>query len=298
VSINIFEANREKSNWKFSVNLSMNILERIPRLMEMLIYACITVINNNLNTINVPKMNDNSQSKYLTYFEAHSLYYSEDIMKKYFENNYFGQLLKDNLRINYNINNYLFQEKSNNVFVNTKNWENNLSKEDYFCIYASLGEHLFSQQIHDNYDLIKEIENIALMCKENNPGINESGIKLEINYILQELTNKYTEFLSYNSSKITLNEAREKFFNSDDIKRIFLDMKSPLIQYYTTIINAIYSDFSKLNSLLIFIQTIFDGFLFFINILIIICLLSIIIKGEEYKKLFAYFLEIPKNINN
>ena len=50
---------------------------------------------------------------------------------------------------------------SKRLLINTKNWENNLSKEDYFCIYASLGEYLFSQNINDNYDFIKEIENIA-----------------------------------------------------------------------------------------------------------------------------------------
>ena len=31
---------------KYSVNLSMNILERIPRLMGLLIYACLTIIRN------------------------------------------------------------------------------------------------------------------------------------------------------------------------------------------------------------------------------------------------------------
>ena len=75
-------------------------------------------------------------------------------------------------------------------------------------------------------------------------------------------------------------------------------MKSPLILYYNTIVNAIYSDFAKLTNLLIIIQTTFDGVLFLINTLIIICLLSVVLKGEKYKKLFAYFLEMPKNNYN
>ena len=237
----------------------------------------------------------NEQSKYLSYFEAHSLYYSEDIMNKYFKDSFFGELLRDNLRINYNINNYLIQEKIN-ILKYTKKWENYLSQEDYFCIYATLGQKLFVQQIGKIYDLIEEVDSIALVCKEDNPGINESGVKLEINYILQELTNKFTEFITYNSSNITLNQARDIFFNSSDIKRIFLDIQSPLIKYYNTIINVIYLDFTNLNISQSFVQIVFDGFLFLINVIIIICLQSIIIKGERYKKLFAYFIEIPKKL--
>ena len=106
---NFSETNYKKLIWKNSINLSMNILERIPKLMEILIYSCITVISNNQNVIKGSPENDN-QPKYMTYFKVNSLYYSDDIMNKYFKNNFFGELLRDNYRINYNYNNYLFQE--------------------------------------------------------------------------------------------------------------------------------------------------------------------------------------------
>ena len=113
---------------------------------------------------------------------------------------------------------------------------------------------------------------------------------------MQELTNKFIEFITYNSSNITLNQARDIFFNSNDIKRIFLDMQSPLIKYYNTIISVIYLDFTNLSISQSFVQTIFHIILLVINIIIIICLQSIIIKGEKYKKLFSYFLEISKKL--
>ena len=69
----------------------MNILERIPRLIGMIIYACFSVITNNIKAMVSSPINDN-QSNYLKYFKAESLYYSEDIMNEYFNNNYFEEL--------------------------------------------------------------------------------------------------------------------------------------------------------------------------------------------------------------
>jgi len=132
--VNIAWPIKKKLKWKYSINLSMNVLERIPKLMEMIIYSCITVIANNLNVIKGSPSNDN-QPKYISYFKVYSLYYSDDIMNKYFKNNFFGELLRDYYRINYNYNNYLFQEK-NNIFFNTNHWEKLLNNAEYFCIYA------------------------------------------------------------------------------------------------------------------------------------------------------------------
>jgi hypothetical protein len=289
--INVAESNSKKLKWKYSINLSMNILERIPKLMEMLVYACIAVVSNNQNVLKVSS--NDSQAKYLTYFKVNSLYYSDDIMNKYFKNTFFGKLLRDNYRINYNFNNYLFQEK-NNIFINTKYWENLLNIGGHFCIYATIGQKLYSNEWQNIYDLFKEVEHDALNCIEENPGINESGIKLEINYISQELTNKIIEFITYNNSNISLSQARANFFDSKDIKRIFNDMRHSIILYYNTINEAVYLDFQLQITDLINTQILFDFFLFLIIISISICILVYYIKYEKYKRLFGYFSEIPK----
>jgi hypothetical protein len=289
--INVAESNSKKLKWKYSINLSMNILERIPKLMEMLVYACITVVSNNQNVLKVSS--NDSQAKYLTYFKVNSLYYSDDIMNKYFKNTFFGKLLRDNYRINYNFNNYLFQEK-NNIFINTKYWENLLNIGGYFCIYATLGEKLYSNEGLNIYDLFKEVEYNALNCIEENAGINESGAKLEINYILQELANRYIEFITYNNSNMNLSEARANFFNSNDIKKIFNDMEDSIIIYYNTIINAVYLDFQTKINKLIKVQIFYDICLFLFIIIITICFLFVYLKVESYKKLFSYFSEIPR----
>ena len=295
IIINIAGSNNKKLKWKYSINLSMNILERIPKLMEMLVYACITVMSNNQNVMKVSS--NNYQPKYLTYFKVNSLYYSDDIMNKYFNNTFFGELLRDNYRINYNFNNYLSQEE-NNIFINTKYWENLLNTGGYFCIYAIIGEKSFYNQEMNIYNFFKEIEHDALNCMEENPEINESGVKLEINYASQELTNKFIEFITYKSSNISLSQARTNFFDSKDIKKIFNDMRYSIILYYNLINVAVFQDFQVLIAALIKSQILYDFFLFLLIISITICILYSNFNYEKYKKLFAYFSEIPKTNNS
>jgi hypothetical protein len=273
----------------------MNILERIPKLMELLVYSCITVMSNNQNVMKVSS-NDN-QANYLTYFQVNSLYYSDDIMNKYFKNTFFGELLRDNYRINYNFNNYLFQEK-NNIFINTKYWENLLNIGGYFCIYAIIGEKIYSNEGQNIYELFKEVDDEVFNCIEENAGINDSGAKLEINYISQELTNKFIEFITHSNSNISLNQARANFFDSKDIKNIFNDMRHSIILYYNTINFAVFQDFQVQIGSLIKTQILYDLFLFLIIISITICNIFFNIKYQKYKKLFAYFSTIPKTNNS
>ena len=290
--LNISELDNENKMWKNSIYLSMNILERVPRLMGIVIYACITLISNNPNIIEGSPMNNN-QIKYISYFKANSLYYSEDVMNKYFKTNFFGELLRDNLKINYNFNNYLFQ-KEHNIFTKTQEMETNLNKGGYFCIYSGIGEILELYEELTNYEFIEKLNNKVLNCQKQNKGINESGAQLEITYILQEITNKYIEFITYNSTNISLNTARENFFYSSSIKRIFEDIQYPLLMYYNSIIYSVKSDLNNQNSSIANKQILYSCLLFWANFILILCLLFSITKDEKNKKSFSYFSEIPK----
>jgi hypothetical protein len=293
---NILEIFTENRIWKFSINISMNIMERIPKLIVMIIYACMTVISNNKNFIELSKIGD-IQLNYLTYFELNSLYYSEDIMNRYLKNSFFGKLLKDNLRINYNLANYLHQ-KQNNMFKITRDMDKKLNKAGYFCIYAGIGDIMNNQEELENYEFIKKVENKSLSCIKDNLGINDSGIELEINYILNEMTNKYIEFITYNSSSIDLEQARENFFGSADIKRIFGDIQYPFVMYYNTIIYTINLDFENQKNTILKRQNLFTFVLIIINIAIILYLIFSIKKDEKYKEMFFYFSGLPKYNND
>ena len=291
--INIFGILEQHKNWENSINMLMNILERVPRLIGMVLYSCINVITNNLYSIKKSQI-ENNQSKYLKYFQVNSLYYSEDIINKYFNNSYFGILLKDNLRINYNLENYLL---SNDNFIRTRNWEIFLNKREYFCIYAIMGEMIANPPNISFYDFLKMIEIKALNCIKDNKEINEYGAKNEINYILQEITNKYIDFITYKTSNISLEQARKNFFGSKEIKKIFNDLQYSFILHFNAISNVVILDFIDIHKNIENIQNIYNSCLLFINFSIFLLLVYTIKKGEKYKQLFFYISEIPKSNN-
>ena len=288
---NIIGLSSENDIWKFAINLSMNILERIPKIMAMLIYSCLSVIVGKKNLIAGSPYNDN-QATFFNYFEVTSSYYSKDIMDN-LSNNFFGEILRDTLRINYNFNSYLFQE-TNNIFTTTRKWELLLREKGYFCINAAIGEVISFQEDYTFYNFTQEMNNYATLCKNDNTGIDESGAQLEIAYILEEITTKYIEFINYEKYNINLDQARENFFGSSDIRRIIMDMQLSLILYYNTISYAVNIDFENKNKEIINQQIMFSGLLLLINLCLIIELLISIWKNEKHKKLFGYFAEIPK----
>ena len=292
--LNITEIYNQRKKWYQSINLLMNILEGVPRLIEMVLYTSINVITNNLNDNEKSRIN-NRHSNYLEFFKANSLYYSEDMMNKYFNNSFFGELLKDNLRINYNLENYLI---SNDIFVNTMKWQALLNMPGYFCIYIQIGGLLYSQQYNSLYDFLKIVDKMALTCIEDNESINESGVRNEITYILQEIINKYIDFITYKDSNITLEQARKNFFNSKEIKRIFNEQYS-FDLHFNFIIKIVIIDFSKFRKSIEEMQNVYSTLLILVNIGIFISLILTISKGEKYKQLFFYISEIPNtNIIN
>ena len=292
--IYIYKVNAQGNTWNLSINLSMNIMEGNPNLMITLIYVCLSIITKKLNLIEGSAFKDN-QPNYLKYFKVNKLYYSKHIIEKYFANNYFGELIRDDLRINYNLDDNLPKNVDN--FKNTIKWMEILNSRGDYCIYATLGDILSSQEQLNVYDILNTLNEKVLMCIDDNTGINESGTKLQISYILDEITNKYIEFMDYNESIITFDTLRDNFFNSNQIKKIFLDMQYSLILNFNTITYGVRLDFDILNKNIQNIQKILVLFLFGIIILIIIILPFGIFKDENHKYLFGFFAEIPK-INN
>ena len=289
--LDIIEIRREKKMWDFNVYLSINILERIPNIMEMILYASLVVITDNRNLLKGSPFNNN-QISYLKYFKSKSLYYSENIMNKYLRNDFFGELLRDNLKNNHIFNNYLFQE-TYDAFVNTKIWEKNLNLQGAFCAYAGLGKLLYYKKETTSYDLIQKSESLGLKCLEKGDEMNNSGIQLEINYVLEEIETKYIEFITYNNSNLSLKEARKKFFGSKNIKRIFNDIYFSFLFYYNSIIYALDYDFLVINIYLAEFQIIISQILFVANLCVLICMAFSFLINERHKNLFGYFVEMP-----
>ena len=295
-SVCIYEIIIQIYQYDFSINLSMNILERTPRIMELVLYSTITVLINRTTTL---IQNVEHQSPYLKYFSIDSLYYSEEMLQKFFQGNFYGQLLKDNLKLKYNLENYLYNKYS--TFKNVQYWETMLNSIGDFCINLPKGLILsggedINKNVSNLYDFMQQINDHAVICKTQSAGMKDSGVKIEFNYILQEITTKYIEFIIYERTNVDgLNKARQKFINNTDFEKIINDARMYLLFYFNTITYAVKKDFEKQNNETNNGQIIYSVLFLIVNVEIIISLIFIFSKGEKYKKLFRYFSTIPKS---
>ena len=116
------------------------------------------------------------------------------MLQKYFQGNFYGQLLKDNLKLKYNLENYLYNNKYS-LFKNVQYWEAMLNTVGDLWINLGKGV-IYSDYINlsinatNLYELMQVVNNYALIFKTETPDMKNSGIKIEFNFILQEITTK------------------------------------------------------------------------------------------------------------
>ena len=297
-ALDFYEIYNQLSKYEFSINLAMNILERYPRIMELVLYSTISTLMNRTDIL----LPTGHQSDYISYFQIDSLYYSEEMLKTYFQQNLFGQILKDNLKLKYNLENYLFENKYS-LFETVQYWENMLNTIGDFCINFPLAQTLssesgFTTNYSSIYELMELINEQAILCRTQYSGMKDSGIKIEFNYILQEMTTKYIEFIMYNkSTEENLKQARLNFLDKEGFEKVITDVKFYLAFYFNIIAYSVDKDFEIQNDKMTNTQIIYSILFLVINIEIALALIIIFTKEEKYKKLFSYFSKIPRDEN-
>ena len=176
-----------------------------------------------------------------------------------------------------------------------------LNKIGDFCINLSLGQILTSEEtltsnFSNLYELVADINKNAKVCKNQISGMKDSSIKIEFNFILQEITTKYIEFIIHDKiTEESLGEARRNYIDSDDFVKIVTDTKMYFIYYFNTIVYALKEDFDKQNQKMPNNHIMYSILFLLINCIILLSLFFIFLKVEKYKKLFSYYSTIPKD---
>ena len=290
---NCFKLNSELVKWDFCVNLSSNILEQIVKLMEFVFFTYVSVIRGkeSIEAGSTWEMHIQNLPPYIKYFYDPSNLIGKDLSEKYFNNSRYAELIVDNYLINENLQKYLFEGKKN-YFPTTKKWENLLGDTGMFCIQASIGETLSLDENFKVYDFFKHVEEYTRLCLEDGENINNSGTRLEINFILQGLVNEFIAFIS--AKEKNLISAQNNFYSSTQMKRIIIDMQNPFIFYFDSISYSLMIDIEKNNYDSVVGQLIFSAVIIVIIIEIIISWVFIINANENNKQQFLFFSEIPK----
>ena len=290
--LNILDINSKRFLWEYSINLSVNYLERIPKLVELVLSTLLSVIldytsQNKYNAINTYQK---SKTQYMTYFTKFKNYDKSELISSNIKESIFFNEIYDNYRIKKNLEYCKSDPYIKNYFKNTKIWSKKLNEKNNFCINAAIKGVNFFNHLIDTLDLYFEYaEQQALSCYQENEKMNESGLDLEIDFILQELTHLYMDF-EERQSNITF--ARQKFFESDNLIRILTDMNLPFTFTSGALFLAVNEDLNQLIQIFINYELILIIICYVVDALFLSFIIIMIIFNEKNKNILVFIKQI------
>ena len=294
ISLNLIDINKKRNVWEYGINLSMNYLEKIPKLTELGLYLFLTVILNIEEEENYYPIDiyQNYQARYLTYFTQMKRYDNSELISSSIKDSVFANKLYDNYRIKKNIEFCENDEFFKKYFLRSKNNNKKLNEKNKFCINSALLGVLFFNKWITTLDTYTEYADlIASCCLDENDKISESGLDLEIDLILHELTYLFNEFEARHSN-ITL--ARQKFFENEIFIRMLKDMNIPLTFASGALFSSVNNDLNALNSFFSYVEMIFIVVTYIIDALFFCFLIFMISNNEKNKNILYYIQKILK----
>ena len=275
---------REKCN--YSVIISMNFLERIPKAIELILFSEIGAILNNFTFIN----NQNNQ---LIETEEYINYYNLKINEKLnslitqINNSEYANLYILGKTIELNIKKYIGYPKS--VLNKLKILEFSLNEKNKLCKNSaknsiSTSATFLNQELDYNINSTLKESICIFYCSST----NENGLEIEMNYIYQEITNHFIDLIKLPSIEKQYNY----LFNKEVIRanndffyafHLIFDSYSNIILEENKISQKKISSHEEVISVV---------FIFLSVIIIIILIFFIFRKIEKYKDLLIFFYKM------
>jgi len=131
---------------------------------------------------------------------------------------------------------------------------------------------------------------MAVSCREEGEKLDESGLDLELDFVLQELTYMYNDF--EHQMKIDLTMARNMFYGNSNNLRILKDMNVPFSFASGTIYFTIDKDMNDLTNYISRFELIFIVITFIIDGLFLLFIFWIVTLNEKDKNIFLYITKI------
>ena len=293
IVLNLIDIHKKRDIWEYAVNLSMNYLEKIPKLIELGLSTILTVIigNTSKTTYKTKEEYSNSQPKFMRYFTSQKNYDNSELLSSNIKDSFFANELYDNYRIKKNIEFCENDDFFKNYFKTTKYWNKKLNEQNNFCLNVGFkGVLFFNKWIKELYTYFEYVNAMADACILENPKLKDSGLDLEIDLILHELSYLYMDFDEIKNITI----ARNVFLDNDNFYRMLRDMNIPFTFASGALFSSTKEDMSDLNKFISSYEIIFICVTFIID-LIFLCLLAIIFfNTEKSKKILVFITNILK----
>ena len=295
--LNIYDIFKKKNLWEYAVNLSMNYLDKIPNVIEIGLSTVLIIILGKLDVGKYYSKEEykNQQLKFMTYFTKMKNYEESELISSIIKDSYFANRLYDNYRIKKNIEFAENDKFFKGFFSLTKSMNKKLTEKNY-CIIASCETvQFYNPSMTNLYEFFNYVDTLAHSCYIENEKLNDSGLDLEIDLILFELTNLYLDF--EDRMKTNIDEARKLFFQNDNFLRIIRDMNIPFSLGIAALFGTVKVDMDNLISFISFYEIFFISLSFLLEVLFLLYLIFIILYIEKSKNILLYITKILKKIN-
>ena len=285
LAINIYYSNNTKQIYNYSIIFSMNFLQRIPKIIELVEYIEInTILRTSFQLI------DNkfffSFDKDLNYYNLKLNEETNSIINKindpYFSNLFIsGQICESNIR--------KFKGDSKEGLKSLKRLEYLFNEKNNLCKSSSENSFLNSKiNIKSEYDYNNNATFKEIICNNFCPSTNENGLEIEIDYIYQEITSFYVDFIQFPSVENIYN-----LIYNNEVYRVNNDLFYVFNLVFESYANSILKESKIYNNKIKRDEEIISiFFLIIIFIIIIILIFFVFSKTEKYKDLFLFFYKM------
>ena len=291
--ISLFDLYKKRDTWEYAVNLSMNYLEKIPKIIEIGFASYLSAILGRFKAEYYSLEEYKShQDQYLTYFTKRKGYDKSELISTNMNPSYFMNKLYDNYRLKKNLDFCENDDYFGGHFAQTKLWVKKLDEKNNFCINSALGGALFFNKdtISDVNTYFSFVDQMAISCKEEGEKLDESGLDLEMDFVLLELTYMFSDFEQ--QMKIDLTTARNMFFGNSNNLRILKDMNVPFSFASGTIYFTVDKDMNDLTNYISKFELIFIVITFIIDGLFLLYIFWIVTINEKDKNTILYITKI------
>ena len=281
--IDIFYTIKIKDGFSYSFSVSMNFLERIPKVLELVYYAEISSIINKVDFI--PRNSFFPNEDFLNYYKV-NIYPEENSQLKFLENSFYyilyvqGTILESNIKI--------FIGENKQVLKKLKELEYSLNIKNNLCDIAANTSIDKNENASIGNGFFTDPEIRRNECKTNCGSLNENGLMIELDFIYQELTNLYYDYVKNN----TIIKGVE-IISSDDLNRINNDCIHAFIYIFESYSKIIIEEVEKNHN-----NIKKNGFLisysFIILVFLIIGVYSLFVlkKMDEYENILIFFYKM------
>ena len=289
VIINIFYAHHIKNTFIFSIIIAMNFLERIPKCFELVFYSIISFTLVDSSYLGNYKNYDlnNLIDKYLNYYHT-KIIFENNTQIYNLKESYYPILFVEGRMVENNIG--IFLGKKTSILNNIKKVEKEFNINDNLCYASSIN----SLSDISNYKIpfieyFSRVSERMRLCYNNNFGSMKYGLLVEINYIYQEITNLFYDFIqSDDKAKMSIN-----LFSLPDINRMTLDFNYVLEYVFKSYSHSVMKDIKNLYVKTIRLEMLLSSLLLIVLFFVVIYVFLLIGKGNyKYKKLLKFFYKM------